>query len=90
MFDILLKIVLGLVALLIFVKFFRSTLHFSAAYFKRDDVVNFTVLLPRKDDAAERQKDTKKDFKETIGIMSQLFRSLHEMRELDFALYQYC
>ncbi len=48
-------------------------------------MVNFTVLLPRKDDAAERQKDTKKDFKETIGIMSQLFRSLHEMRELDFA-----
>ena len=85
MFENVLRILLYIFGAFVFFRIFHDIIHHIAAHFKKDDVVNITVLLPRKDDASDRQKDTEKDFKETIGIMSQLFRSLHEIRELDFA-----
>lgn len=85
MLENILKILLYVFGAFVFFRIFHDIIHHIAAYIKKDDVVNITVLLPRNDDASDRQKDTEKDFKETIGIMSQLFRSLHEIRELDFA-----
>ncbi len=40
-------------------------------------------MLPRSDTQKDREKDTEKDFREKIGIMSQFFRNIHEIRELN-------
>ncbi|MBI4235544.1 type IV secretory system conjugative DNA transfer family protein [Candidatus Peregrinibacteria bacterium] len=41
------------------------------------------VTLPREDSPKDDQKQTEKDFREKIAIMSQFFRNLHETRELN-------
>jgi hypothetical protein len=43
------------------------------------------ISIPRKEARKDREDETKKDFKETIGIMEQLFRSFFELSELDLA-----
>jgi hypothetical protein len=41
------------------------------------------VTLPRDDSEKDVQRDTQKDFREKISIMSQFFRNLHETKELN-------
>ena len=41
------------------------------------------ITMPRKDSQKDDQKQTEKDFKEKIDIMSQFFRNLHETSELN-------
>jgi len=82
-----LKIALFLFILIVFVFIFQSSirhfLHYFMASVKKKDVVYFSVLIPREDTEKDKQKKVEKDFKEKIGVMSQLYRSLHEIRELD-------
>jgi hypothetical protein len=40
------------------------------------------ITLPREDSPKDKEKEVEKDFREKIGIMEQLIRSLYEMREL--------
>ncbi|MFA6024619.1 MAG: type IV secretion system DNA-binding domain-containing protein [Candidatus Gracilibacteria bacterium] len=41
------------------------------------------VTMPREESQKDKENATEKDFKERIGIMEQLYRAVHEIRELD-------
>jgi len=47
------------------------------------DLVYLQISLPRSDSKMDQEKRTEKDFKEKVAIMSQLYRALYEIRELD-------
>jgi hypothetical protein len=47
------------------------------------DRVYLKVLIPRKELKRHHEEDENKDFRECIGSMDQLIRSLYEMQELD-------
>lgn len=40
-------------------------------------MVHLRVMLPRADSKLDKEQDTKKDFKEKIGIMTLFFKSIH-------------
>ena len=40
------------------------------------------MILPREESQKDKEKATEKDFREKIGVMEQLYRGLHEIREL--------
>jgi hypothetical protein len=46
-------------------------------------LVYIKVELPRSDSKIDQEKRTEKDFKEKVAIMSQLYRALYEIRELN-------
>ena len=39
------------------------------------------VSLPRADSKMDKEKETKKDFKEKIGIMSMFYKAIHKLSE---------
>lgn len=41
------------------------------------------IILPREDSTKDKEKETEKDFREKIAIMTQFFRNLSETRELN-------
>lgn len=47
--------------------------------------VYMQVTMPREESQKDKENATDKDFKEKIAIMEQLYRSLHEMGELNLA-----
>lgn len=47
--------------------------------------VYIQVTMPREESTKDKENATEKDFKERIGIMEQLYRALHEIRELNLA-----
>lgn len=47
------------------------------------NLVHMRVTLPRNDSKLDNEKRTEKDFKEALGKGEQLFRSLHETRDLN-------
>ncbi len=46
------------------------------------NLVYMQITLPREDSPKDKEKEVEKDFRERIGIMEQLYRSLYEIREL--------
>lgn len=80
-----LRWIVALVGVYVFWKLFWLVVHYYAATVSTKDLVYLKIKVPRNDTDKDRQEQTEKDFKEKIGIMSQLFRSLHEMRELNLA-----
>jgi len=48
-------------------------------------LIYMKIELPRSDSKADQEKRTEKDFKEKVAIMSQLYRALYEIRELNLA-----
>ncbi|MDD2566324.1 MAG: type IV secretory system conjugative DNA transfer family protein [Candidatus Gracilibacteria bacterium] len=47
-------------------------------------LVYFKVTLPRADSKLDKEKETKKDFKEKTGIMSMFFKAVHKINDLSF------
>lgn len=47
-------------------------------------LVYFKVTLPRADSKLDKEKETKKDFKEKIWIMSIFYKAIHKIDELSF------
>lgn len=47
-------------------------------------LVYIKVSLPRADSKLDKEKETKKDFKEKIGIMSIFYKAVHKINELSF------
>ena len=74
---------LWIVLALVLYKIGSFFMHFYAAHQANDEVVTYKILVPRNDSQKDRQEEVEKDFREKIGIMSQLYRALHEIRELD-------
>jgi len=50
--------------------------------FTEKNLVYMQIMLPREDSPKDKDKQTEKDFRERIGIMEQLYRSLYELREI--------
>lgn len=48
------------------------------------DLVYFKVTLPRADSKLDKEKETKKDFKEKTWIMSIFYKAVHKINELSF------
>ncbi|MBU2524897.1 type IV secretory system conjugative DNA transfer family protein [Patescibacteria group bacterium] len=51
--------------------------------YQHKNLVFLHVLLPREDSPKDKDKATEKDFREKIAIMEQLYRTLHEIEELN-------
>lgn len=47
--------------------------------------VNIEITMPREESQKDKENATEKDFREKIAIMDQLFRGLHEIRELNLS-----
>ncbi|MBN2306867.1 type IV secretory system conjugative DNA transfer family protein [Candidatus Peregrinibacteria bacterium] len=56
---------------------------FIFVHFMAKDLVYLRIELPRSDSKMDQEKRTEKDFKEKVAIMSQLYRALYEIRELN-------
>lgn len=48
------------------------------------NLVYMKVTLPRADSKLDKEKETKKDFKEKVGVMSVVYKSIHKMAETSF------
>ncbi len=46
-------------------------------------LIYLKVILPREDSQKDKEKETEKDFREKVSIMTQFFRNLSETRELN-------
>jgi hypothetical protein len=75
--------IVSLVVLFVGLRVLFLILELIAVEYYKKHVVHYKILLPRNDSQKDRQEETEKDFREKIGIMSQFYRSLHELRELD-------
>lgn len=42
------------------------------------------ITLPRADSKLDKEKETKKDFKEKIGVMSMFYKAIHKLNEATF------
>jgi len=74
-FIILLIIVFGLLYLLLII----VRLFFEIYYAK--NLRYLQVTLPRADSKLDKEKETKKDFKEKIGMMSMFYKAIHKLSE---------
>ncbi|MFA6528887.1 MAG: type IV secretion system DNA-binding domain-containing protein [Candidatus Gracilibacteria bacterium] len=63
-------------------KTFWKLLRFWYALHRRKYLKYMKITLPREDSQKDKEQATEKDFKEKMGNMEQLFRGLHEIREL--------
>jgi len=50
---------------------------------EKKNLVFMKVVLSRSDSASDKEKQTKKDFREVTSVMQQLYRALYEIRELN-------
>src|SRR3989338_1116592 len=64
-------------------KIWRVGFYIFNARYRLKNLVYLRITLPREDSPKDKEHDTEKDFREKIGVMEQLFRSLHEIRELN-------
>ncbi len=47
--------------------------------------VYIQITMPREESQKDKENATEKDFRERIGIMEQLYRAIHEIRELNLS-----
>lgn len=70
--------ILGIIILcILIVKIFR--LFFEIYYAK--NLRYLKITLPKKDSKLDKEQETKKDFKEKIGVMSMFYKSIHKLSE---------
>lgn len=79
-FSIVLSIIVIVIWFIIIKKFVR--LVFEILYAK--NLVYLKIILPRNDSKLDKEHETKKDFKEKIGIMSMFFKATHKLSEVWF------
>jgi len=71
-----------LLAIYIGWKLFWRTIHLWYHFRREKHRVFMKITLPREDSQKDKEKATEKDFREKIGVMEQLYRGIHEIREL--------
>ncbi|MDR0772578.1 MAG: hypothetical protein LBF15_06335 [Candidatus Peribacteria bacterium] len=42
------------------------------------------ITLPRADSKLDKERETKKDFKEKVGVMSMFYKAIHKLSEAAF------
>lgn len=63
--------------------FFLHLIRWLYQHHQSKHLVYLKVILPREDSQKDKEKETEKDFREKIAIMTQFFRNLSETRELN-------
>lgn len=76
---IILYVVLGWYA----IKYASRFLRFLHQIWISRHLVYIRVTLPRSDSKLDQERRTEKDFKEKVAVMSQLYRALYEIREMN-------
>lgn len=79
------QIVIGIIAVIVGWKLFWGIFRYLYYRLAEKNLVYMQITLPREDSPKDKEKDVEKDFRERIGIMEQLYRSLYEIRELSIA-----
>ncbi|PIS32201.1 hypothetical protein COT40_01280 [Candidatus Peregrinibacteria bacterium CG08_land_8_20_14_0_20_41_10] len=64
-------------------KLLRKIVKYFFAIKRSRHLIFLKITLPRGDTKIDKEKETKKDFKEKVAIMEQLYRALYEIKELD-------
>ncbi len=65
------------IVLVLFIKLMRF---FFEIYYAKN-LVYLRVTLPRSDSKLDKERETKKDFKEKIGMMSMFYKAIHKLSE---------
>lgn len=72
-------IILGVIVLKFTIDALRLIFHVRNA----KNLITLQITMPRQDSQKDKEKETEKDFREKIGVMEQLYRNIHEIRELN-------
>lgn len=64
----------------LFIIFLKSIRLFFEIYYSKN-LRYLRVTLPRADSKLDKEKETKKDFKEKIGMMSMFYKAIHKLAE---------
>lgn len=64
-------------------KLFWFLIRFVYALFSARNRVYMQVTMPREESQKDKEQATEKDFREKIAVMAQLYRGMHEIRELN-------
>jgi hypothetical protein len=75
-----LAVIVIIIAFSLFVKLLRLLYEISTV----GRLVYIKVTLPRADSKLDKERETKKDFKEKVGIMSIFYKAMHKINELSF------
>lgn len=60
-------------------------LHYMYMFKWAPERVYIQITMPREESQKDKEKSTEKDFREKIAVMDQLYRGLHEIRELNIS-----
>jgi hypothetical protein len=72
-----------LIVILIFLAFyyFIKIMRFCFELYYAKNLRYLRVSLPRADSKLDKERETKKDFKEKIGLMSMFYKAIHKLTE---------
>lgn len=74
-------IVLWVIALYILAVWIRNLIRLGFEIITAKKLVYMRVLMPRADSKLDKERETKKDFKEKTGIMSMFYKATHKLSE---------
>jgi len=77
-FEIIFSILIIIIAFILIIKIIRV---FFEIYYQKN-LVFMKVTLAKKDSKLDKERETKKDFKEKIGIMSMFYKAIHKLSEV--------
>lgn len=77
-FSIILQVIVWILIGYILLKILRLAYE----VYRAKDLVYMRVMLPRADSKLDKEQDTKKDFKEKIGIMTLFYKSVHMIGQI--------
>lgn len=80
-FKDLLAWILILILLLFVLWILKVIIQLSFEVMKSKDLRYMRIRLPRADSKLDKEKETKKDFKEKIWVMSMFYKSIHKLNE---------
>ncbi len=78
--DIILSLFLIFIFFVLIVKIIRI---FFELYYQKN-LIYLKITLPRNDSKLDKEHETKKDFKEKIGMMSMFYKAIHKLSEVGF------
>ena len=81
-FDLLMKffyyIVIACVAI-VAISLLRAAIRLLFEMYYSKNLRYLRIVLPRSDSKLDKEKETKKDFKEKIGMMSMFYKAVHKL-----------
>ncbi len=78
--DILYYTLIILLLILLFIAFLKTIRFLFELYYSKN-LRYLKVTVPRADSKLDKEKETKKDFKEKIGMMSMFYKAVHKLAE---------